>query len=89
MAEKLCTSQMMIHKITPAVDYNYWFMINEVTNQNSIRSPKLLRQPIRKRYYKTLGTSVINSLMSPRSLKFLMWLNISGFNNKSIKCSVQ
>ena len=30
-----------------------------------INQPKLLSQRIRKRYNKTLGTSVINSLMSP------------------------
>ena len=29
--------------------------INESTNQNSPKSPKLLRQQIRKRYYKTFG----------------------------------
>ena len=40
----------MIHKINPVVDKN--------------KSPMLLHQRIRKRYYKTLGTSVINSPMS-------------------------
>ena len=34
--------------------------LNEPTNQNSIRSPKLVSQKI-KHYNKTLGTSVINS----------------------------
>ena len=29
------------------------------------KSPRLLSQRLRKRYYKTLGTSVINSKMSP------------------------
>ena len=37
----------------------------EPTNQNSQMSPKLLSKPIRKYYHKTLGTSVINSTMSP------------------------
>ena len=49
------------------VDYisswNVWtFNIYELTNQ---KSPKLLTQRIRKLYYKTLGTSVLNSPMSP------------------------
>ena len=34
--------------------------INEPTNQNSIKVPKLVSQRIRNRYQKTLGTSVIN-----------------------------
>ena len=37
------------------------------TNQNSLNSPKLLSQRIRKHYYKTLGNSVINSTLSPIS----------------------
>ena len=41
---------------------------NALTNKNSLKSPKLLRQRIRKRYFKNLGTSVINSQMSPPSL---------------------
>ena len=32
--------------------------LNELTNQNSLKFPKLLRQRIRKRYIKTFGTSV-------------------------------
>ena len=36
--------------------------LNDPTNQNSLKSPKLINQQIRKRYYKTLGTSIINSL---------------------------
>ena len=40
-----------------------------LTNQSKFtKSPNLLSQGIRKRYYKTLGTSVINSLLSPLSL---------------------
>ena len=35
------------------------------TNQNLLKSPKLVSQRIRKRYYKILGTSVINSPLSP------------------------
>ena len=35
---------------------------------NQSKSPKLLSQRIRERYYVTLGTSVTNSLMSPSTL---------------------
>ena len=57
---------MMIHKITPSVDYNYWLkrlytLLSLPTNSNSIK----VRQHIRKCSYKTLGTSVINSPMYP------------------------
>ena len=58
---------MMIPKITPSVDNNWCLKrsakeLNEPTNQNSIKVAGLLIQRIRKRYYKALGTSVINSL---------------------------
>ena len=38
----------MIDKITPSVDYIYWFkrldtQLNEQTNQNSIRSPQVCK----------------------------------------------
>ena len=64
---------MIINKITLSVDYNYGLKrlnteVNESTNQNSLISPKLLNKRIRKCYYKTLGTSVIKSPMSPSSL---------------------
>ena len=70
MANKL----MYIHKITPSVDKNLWLksfnaQLNEPTYQNSLKSPKLLSQRIRKRYHKTLGTSAINSSYSPLSLR--------------------
>ena len=58
---------MIIHKITHSVDYN-WLLnrmdtqFYEPTNQ---KSTKMLSQQIRKRYYKTLGTVVLNSSMSP------------------------
>ena len=39
--------------------------LNEPTNQSPLKSPKLLSQRIRKRYYKYLGTGVINSPISP------------------------
>ncbi len=65
-----------INKINPSIDYNYWLkhldtQLNVPTNQSSIKVLKLLSQPIRKYIYKTLGTSVINSLMSSPSLGFM------------------
>ena len=60
---------MMIYKINPSVNYNQWLkrfdnQLKEPTNQSLIKVPKSLIQRIRKRYYKTLGTTVINSPMS-------------------------
>ena len=39
---------MMIHIITPSVDYNQWLntKLNESTNQNSLVSPKFLRKRV-------------------------------------------
>ena len=41
----------------PSVDKNQWLkrvntQLNETTNQNSLKPPKFLSQPIRKRNYK-------------------------------------
>ena len=49
----LCTSPMMIHKITPSLDYNWWFkhldtQLNESTNQNSRKVAKFVRQTNKK-----------------------------------------
>ena len=68
MADKL-----LIHKIIPSVDQNKWLkrlntQLNEPTDQNSLQSPKLLGQRIRKHQYKTLETSVIKSPKSPTFL---------------------
>ncbi len=51
---------MMIHIINSSVDYNWWLKrldtkLNERTNQNTVKVPKLLSKRIRKRYYKTWG----------------------------------
>ena len=43
--------------------------LNESTNQSLIKVPKVAAQQIRKHYYKTLGTSIMNSPMSPSSLQ--------------------
>ena len=46
------------------------FELSEQTNQNSQKPHKLLSQQIRKRYYKTLGTSEINSPLFSLSLRY-------------------
>ena len=62
-------------QIYPSIDSNlllklFKTQLNEQTNQKSM----LLSQRIRKRYHKTLGTSVINSPLSTFSLGSLALL---------------
>ena len=47
------------------------------TNQTSLKALKLLSQGIRKRYYKTLGTSVMNSALSPLPICLFCYLTIA------------
>ena len=42
--------------------------LNEPTNQNLTKVPKVLKPTNKKCYYKTLGTSVLKSSMSSPSL---------------------
>ena len=60
------TSPKQKHKITPFVEVKI-FHLTLIS-----KFPKLLSQQIRKHLYKTLGTSVINSPISPLSL--ILWL---------------
>ena len=69
-----CTYSMMKHKIAPTVDENKWLkrlnsQHNESTNQNSLSPQSLLSKQIREHHFEILGTSVINRLMSPPSLR--------------------
>ena len=64
----LCTSPTMKTKIKSSVDLDYWLkrmgtQLNDPINENSL---KWLSQRIRKlfKYYKTLGTNVMNSPIS-------------------------
>ena len=46
---------MMIHKITPTVDYNWWFkhldtQLNKTTNRNSIKVPKVINPMNNKKF---------------------------------------
>ena len=65
---------MMKHKITPSVDYNKWLkhLDIEIIEPINQKSPKLISKQIRKRWYKALGTSVMNSSLSPLSLPLLL-----------------
>ena len=65
----MADNNVIINKITLSVNYNWWLKrldtkLNEPTNQNSIKVPKIVNQTNRKRYHLTLGTSVMNSPMS-------------------------
>ena len=68
---------MMILKITPPVEYNKCLKRldtkqNEPTNQNSLKVPKVVKPNNKKTIFKTLGTSVINRLMSPPSQNYYL-----------------
>ena len=60
----------MIQKISSSVDYDYWLkrldtQLTEWINQNSLEAPKVVNPTNEKTLLKTLGTSVINRLLSP------------------------
>ena len=65
---------MIIHKITPSIDYNWWLkrldtQLVEPTNPNLFKVFKIIKTTNKKICYcKTLGISAINSPMSPPSL---------------------
>ena len=53
---------MMIHKINPSLVCNKWLkrldiQLNEPTNQNSLKVPKVANSINKKTFLKTLGTS--------------------------------
>ena len=63
-------------QITMSVDCNWRLkrldtQLYEPTNQNSLKFPKVIKPMNKKRYYKTLETSVINSQLSPLSLSLI------------------
>ena len=76
MADKLIYIPNDYTQITSFLDLIYCLkrlntQLDKPTNRNSEKkSPKMLSQ-IRKRYYKSLGTSVINSPLSPLSLQVM------------------
>ena len=69
----LWTSPLMIHKIAPSVDYNLGVQtIGHLTKWTKFNKSPQGCQRERKSYYKTLGTNVINSPMSPPSMKVFL-----------------
>ena len=48
------------------------FKLNAWKNQNLLKSPKFLSQRIRKHYYKTFGTGIINSFWVELLIVYLM-----------------
>ena len=70
MVDLLMYITRMTHKNTPSVDYNERLkslnsQLNKPTNQNLVRVPKVVKQTNKKTLLKILGTSVINSPLSP------------------------
>ena len=57
--------------------------LNELAKRNGIKVPKDGERRIRKHYYKTLGTSVINSPMSSPSLAELIDFGVNFANFKT------
>ena len=77
MADKL----MYIIEITPSLDFYYCLksldtQLNAITNQNSIKVPEAVKPINNKTFFKSLGTSAINILMSPPSM-ILYMLNLT------------
>ena len=66
---------MIIDKIVPSLGYNRLLKrldtLNKITNRNSIKVIKVVKPTNKKMLPKTLGTNVINSPMSPSSLRLL------------------
>ena len=63
MADNLLNNPNNNTQNCPSVDKNEWSrrvntQLNETTNQNSLKSTKLLSQRIRKHYYINFGTRV-------------------------------
>ena len=81
-----------MYKFTPFVDYNLWLkrlddQPNEPTNQYSIKVPKVVRPTNKKRFHKTLGTSKINTPMSPPFLSvmsLIIMINVKPLFNSMI-----
>jgi len=70
----------MIHKITPSVYYKYWLKrLDATSNPNSIKVPRVVKK---KRYYKTLGTSVLQPNVSFLPGKSTIVNKLRQINNK-------
>ena len=88
-----CTSPMTILKIIPSVDYNKWLkrldtQLYKPSNQNELKSLKLLGQRKRKRYYKTLVILILCCLIRLRcgTLRWTTWiLDLSAYLPQSAR----
>ena len=61
MDEKYTSTTMMIYIIIPFVDYNWWLKRLNTQPYEPSKGPKVVGPTKRKRYYKTLGTWLMNS----------------------------
>ena len=71
----------MNYRVASLLKIDYVPTLNEQTNQNSIKVPKVAKTTNKK----TLGTSVINSQMSPPSLGFNLLIGERKFRQRSCK----
>ena len=60
MAVSCCTSPIVIHKITPSVDYYYWLKrldtkLNDPTNKHSMEVPKVAKPMNKKTLLSNFG----------------------------------
>ena len=70
---------MLIHKITPSVDYNYWLkrldtQLNKTTNQNSLEVPKVVMPKNKKTLLLTVHCHLFLCLLLDRIVLFLLYL---------------
>ena len=83
---------MIIHKIAPSVNYNYWLdtLLNKLTNQNAIKVLKVLNPANKKTLLLNFGGYCIKqpdvpSLLGDFDIVIYKW----GFNYFSLDWSIQ
>ena len=84
----------MMHRITLYVDYSKWLKcldtnFNKPTNQSSMKVLKVVKPKNKKMFYKTLGTSVLNSSMYPTSLKLNSFYTLQYSSTKNSNCTLK
>ncbi len=91
--DKAMADKFMLHKITLSVYYNKWLKrldtkLNKQININSIKVPKFVKQTNNKTLLNNMGTSVMNSPISPplnQSVSILENPHIVTLPNLSLK----
>ena len=58
MTDKFTSSQMIIHKIIPSVEYIKWLTLEEPTIQNSMKVPKIVKPTNKKALLENFGDLV-------------------------------